>query len=394
MKRFKGIYKHVATLYKDKRFKKTHKRLAKLYQVKRIKQAYKHVTVLSRRYLVPKINQQARLTYDHALPAWTKARSTIKTHKLFSAIVLAPWLICALYVIFMQSPMYVSTAKIIIEKDLDQSPITISAGIFGSSGPANTGETFLTQEYLISREVMVSLQKSLDLKNHYQSGSIDPLSRLKRNANDKAHLDYYRNMVRATVDTKTGEIDIEVKAFSAEKAQKLAASLISEARGFVNRVSNTVADKQYAFAKQQLKESKIKLFKISKRVLEWQNSNGMFDPAESAKVVGNVMAQLKSKLVEKQTDLIAFSSFMQPNSSKIIALREEIDALKTQIERQTADLLSNREDAGRLNQIMSDYEWIQLKLKFAQAEYRSAQQAYDAAAINVCLLYTSPSPRD
>ena len=45
--------------------------------------------------------------------------------------------------------------------------------------------------------------------------------------------------------------------------------------------------------------------------------------------------------------------------------------------------MSKREDDGHLNQIMSDYEWIQLKLKFAQAEYRSAQQAFDAAAVNV-----------
>lgn len=296
---------------------------------------------------------------------------------------MVPWLLCAAYIVLLQSPLYVSTAKIIIEKDLEQSPITVSAGLFGNSGPANSAETFLTQEYLTSREVITNLQKKHDFKSHYQDKRIDFLSRLKQSPAEKDYLTYYQDMVKANVDSKTGEIDISVKAFSAETAQKLAGALIGQARGFVNRVSNTVADKQYAFAKKQLQESKLKLFKISKKVLEWQNTNGMFDPTESARVVGTVMAQLKSKLVEKQTDLIAFSSYMQANSSKVTALREEIEALKTQIERQTADLLSNREDAGRLNQILSDYEWIQLKLKFAQAEYRSAQQAYDAAAINV-----------
>lgn len=313
---------------------------------------------------------------------YKQSRSYLSKNRLFTFVVLTPWLISAVYLILIATPEYVSSARIVIEKELDQAPINISTGIFGGGGSGNT-ETYLTQEYITSREMINRLQEYYDFQQHYQTPFFDRLSRLKNKPSEKDYQNYFQKKVSVTVDTKTNELNITVRAFSARIAQVLAQQIIEQSKHFVNRVSNTVADKQYNFSKTQLKQSKDKLFKISKDVLEWQNENGMFDPTETAKVVNSVTAGLKSKLVEKQTDFITYSAFMQPESSKLVSLKEEIDALKKQIEEQTSDLLSKNKGSDNLNRILIDYQWLQLQLKFAQAEYEAAQQAFDAAAINL-----------
>ncbi|KGP64020.1 hypothetical protein EP47_03610 [Legionella norrlandica] len=320
------------------------------------------------------------LRHSYVFPGFVAIRNFLLKYKIFTIVVVIPWLITAFYLVFISVPEYVSTAKIVVEKGQEQNPINITAGLFGVGG---NNETYLTQEFITSREMINRLQNYYDFKKHYQSPKIDLISRLKSHPSEKDYQNYFQKMVNTTVDLKTNELVITVRAFSAEIAKILAEQIIEQSKKFVNRVYNTVAEKQYAFSKVQLKLAKDRLFKVSKDVLEWQNENGMFDPAETAKVVGAVTAELKSKLVEKQTELITYSAFMQPESSKVVALKEEIRALKKQIEEQNSDLLSRKEGTNNLNRVLINYQWLQLQLKFAQAEYEAAQQVFDAATINL-----------
>ncbi|WP_131750128.1 hypothetical protein [Legionella beliardensis] len=306
----------------------------------------------------------------------------VRTKQLFSLIVFFPWLFAAFYILFLQSPIYESSAKVLVERDEQYDPVNMTMKLWGNGNPA-LSEIYLTREYIVSRELLSRLEQRFAIRDHYQSKHNDFLSRLNKSATQGELLKYYRNMVNAVVEPETFEIVITSSAFTPEAAKQILIEIIKETKEFVNKVSNTLAKKQYNFAKMKLALAKEKLFQAGKDVMEWQNQNGLFDPKETAQVVSSVMAKLKGTLVEKQTELITYSSFMQPNSNKVVTLTEEIKALKDQIEQQTNLLLGNKEKNGKLNQIMTDFEWIQLQLKFAQAEYQAAQQAYDIAAINL-----------
>jgi capsular polysaccharide transport system permease protein len=227
------------------------------------------------------------------------------------------------------------------------------------------------------------LEEKMTIKAHFQAKNIDVLSRLSRSARQDHFLNYYRHKVNAVVDPETYEIILQASAFTPLEAQQLLTAIIIHTKEFVNRVSNTMAKKQYRFAQMKLHLAKKKLFEAGKAVIKWQNQNGLFDPKETAQVVSSVMAKLKGTLVEKQTEYITYSSFMQPSSNKLITLQEEIKALKEQITQQTHLLLGKKEENGKLNKILSEFEWIQLQSKFAQAEYEAAQQAFDTAVLNV-----------
>jgi capsular polysaccharide transport system permease protein len=223
----------------------------------------------------------------------------------------------------------------------------------------------------------------MNIKHHFQSSQVDSFSRLKKNPTQKEFLAYYQKKIASAVDPITNELNISVRAFSAQEAQSLLTEIIHQSKSFVNRVSNIMAEKQYHFAAAQLKLAKEKLFLAEKKALQFQNTHGTFNPKHTAEVVASVLGQLKAKLVEKQTELITYSSYMQPGSSKIVALKEEINAIKDQMQNQTNDLLSNHDKSAKLNQLLIGYEWQELQLKFSQAEYEASQQAYDIAKINL-----------
>jgi capsular polysaccharide transport system permease protein len=330
---------------------------------------------------IKSLKQNKTLVVITSHPITGRVVQFYKAKKLFSWMVIIPFIIAFSYIFLIQTPVYESSARILVEQD--ESPTSSQpAGVWGPTHAAPPFEVFLTREYIVSREVMNSIDKNLQIKEYYQSKRVDGLSRLGATTQAK-FLKYYRSKVTAVVDPETTEILITASAFDPLMAKKILQAIVRDTKEFVNRVSNTMAKKQYKFAHMKLKLAKDKLFESSRDLIKWQNENGLFDPKETAQVVSTVMAKLKGTLVEKQTEYITYSAFMQPNSNKLITLQEEIKALKEQITQQTNLLLGKKEQNGKLNKIMSEFELLQLQVKFAQAEYEASQQAFDAAATNL-----------
>ena len=327
-----------------------------------------------------KQNKALRRIKSH--PYASKVGGFVKSKPLISLLVILPWLLAAFYILFIKSPVYESTAKILIEKSEDNAQGG-GLGLLLGGTHVQPSENYLTKDYILSREMLAKVEKNLNIKAHFQSKKADFFSRLSKNATQKDFLTYYREMLKASIDPETNEIIIQASAYSPDFAKTFLSNVLNYTKDFVNQVSNTLAKKQYDFAEMKLKLAKEKLFQTSNDLIQWQNKNGLFDPKEAAQVVSSVMAQLKGSLVEKQTQYITYSSFMQPNSTKLLTLQEEINALKQQVQQQTSILLGKKETSGKLNQVVSEFEWFQLQQKFAQAEYQAAQQAYDVAAINL-----------
>jgi capsular polysaccharide transport system permease protein len=299
---------------------------------------------------------------------------------VFLSIVLLPWIVCAAYIVLFKSPVYESNAKVLVENSSAEAAMNINLGLLGGTDNSNV---YLTKDYITSRDMMEHIDSKLSIINYYQSKNIDHLSRLKSNAKQKDRLEYYQNMVSVHFDASTKELLLSTRAYDAEFARKVLEEILLQTKVFVNRIANTLANDQYEFAEKQLKLAKQKLFDAEKKILAFQNNHGMFDPKQAVQVISDVMAQLKSKLVEKQTELITYSAFLRPKSSKVVALKQEIESLKKQIRTQTTSLLGDNQKKKKLNSVLIDFEILQLNLKFATAEYEAAQQAFDAAKMKM-----------
>lgn len=351
------------------------KRISRLLK-KHLRGPSKALVVRSKQYNEKAVNLITSSSQYHAF-------KTFLAQKPFYALVVIPWLIMAFYIVLIKSPIYESTSKILIEKNGKDSGLMINLGFLGQagSGSASDKNTLLTMEYITSRDALSILNDKLHLKEHYQSKSVDFISRLKRHPKENDFIEYYQSMVEVSFDSKTSELTIFSRAYQPKIAYQQLKEIILESKLFANKISNSFVAEQYKFAEQQLQRAKEKLYKAEQDVIQFQNQHGMLDPKESIRIVSSAMSKLKEGLVSKQTQLITLSSFMDSNASKIIALKKEIKAIKKQIRQQTGFLLGANKDL--LNTIYAKFQWMQLSLKFAIAEYEASQNAFNMAKIEM-----------
>lgn len=324
-----------------------------------------------------------RLCKQYILPTSLKCFSFVRSHRLITFTIIIPWLIGAIYTLFIETPIYESTASFVIEKDLQSDTTHTGQGFLSTLNQPNVSQTYLTQRYLLSRDMLNHLQAKYDLKSHYHSKRVDYLSRLEKKPSDKTFLSYYRNKLSLSIDPKTNELQIAAMAFSPRMAKQMTEALIDEAKEFVNRISNAMAENELIFAKSELDKTRHNFLGFKKKVLSWQNKNRIVDPKDALKVTNDVIAKLQANLVDKQTDLIKISTYMQPNASKVVALQEEIDALKRQIKKQTGTLVSSKKGPAKLNKIMTEHDWLKLKLNFAESDFQAAEKSYHAASLQM-----------
>lgn len=311
----------------------------------------------------------------------------LKSKKYFSLCVLLPWFICFIYFVFIVSPQYQSSASIVIEQNGSSSGPVINVGFLGQLGGQNANNDYLAQNFINSRTMLDYLIKHGDFEKYYQNHHIDWLSRLASDPSQQTLLSYYQDKVAIDYDQPSESLDISMRAFDAKHAKMFLGMTIDQTKFFVNKVANTLASVQYRFANEQLQDAKDKLYRAENNMLLFQKSHQMFDPTEAAKVISSVVGKLKQDLVKLQTQLITYAAYMRPNASQIVALKEQVAAVKQQIRSQSGMLLgTGTEKSGadsHLNSVLAQYEWVQLELKFAETEYTAADNAYQSARINL-----------
>lgn len=164
---------------------------------------------------------------------------------IFSAFAL--WLVYVFYVLLIQSPQYESSAKLLLKSSETSEMPMPRKGLLSGSASIDKNANRL-EEYIKSRKMLSVLNQKLQLKQHYQSPSIDIFSRIKRNLHHSDELSFYRNMLTAKFDARTDELNLSIRAFTPTYAKKLLETIIIEAKKFnqnINTYFYNNSDKSY-----------------------------------------------------------------------------------------------------------------------------------------------------
>lgn len=192
----------------------------------------------------------------------------IKQQTTFSVCVLMPLLLVAGYLILIKTPEYESTANILIHNYENNNVLLNGTNLLfqkarkkQQSQIPQSSTTFLIKKYLHSETMLIALQKSTNVKNHYQEDWIDRISRLKKKANQKEFLNYFIKKINFSFDVKTGELSMALRAFSPEKAQELLNLIVNQTIEFLNQLEQSTAKDQIIFLQEKLSETRKKLIR-------------------------------------------------------------------------------------------------------------------------------------
>ncbi len=298
---------------------------------------------------------------------------------LFIPLVIIPWIAIICYMFMIAEPRYVSTSQVVIKQVSEQG--VSATGISALLGVNNTNRddaVYLTQ-YIYSDDLIHELDSQFNFREHFQGNGQDLLNTIKADANKEELAEYFRKRVSVQLDDKSSILTVATQGFTPAFALDLNKAILDKSEQFVNDISNDVASEQLVFVTGQVEEAENRLNASKQRLLDYQNSNEIFDPKANAQIVNQVIGNLQGQLSSLRTEERQLLSYLNPEAPQVVSLRSQIRSVEKQIEEERAKLTSPRD--ARLNEQTAQFEALKADVDFASELYKLALSSLESSRI-------------
>ena len=303
--------------------------------------------------------------------------------KSIAVVVGIPTLVAIVYFGFIASDIYVSETKFAIRSSDGSSPITGLAAILTSSGSGTGQESSVVQEYMHSSTMLGQLLKRLPLEEHYRSGKIDWLARLKARYTQEELLEYMVEHLHVLRDTSSDVLTLKARAFDPVMAKSLAEEVILLSEDLVNRMSTRIEEDSLKRARYEVELASDKVTAISTRLSRFRVENESIDPAQEGSALLGVLSGIESRLVETRTELNEKQAYMRDGAPEIIALKNRLNALEKQRRIERSRLIDGDSQSRELSDVIEDYRPLVIEQELAQQQYASALTSLELARAEV-----------
>lgn len=286
--------------------------------------------------------------------------------------------IAILYFSLIASDRYVSRAQLVIKQadQIKMLPDTLSMlGIGGS----NHEDVLLIQDYLNSPDLIVKLDKALNLKAHYQSHKVDYFSRLQSNASREQFIKYYRNHLTLQLEDTSGVLTIEFQAFDPSYSQRVVDMMLKDSEDFINKLGHQVALEQLAFVEREVNRAYQRVQDEKKKVLEFQNNHQLISPESTSTARLGVVSQIEGQLASQQAQLKQLQSYMRETAPAVISIKARVKALTEQLEQEKARLTGT--DKNAMNEVTATYMDVKTQANLAADLYKSGLISLEQARV-------------
>jgi capsular polysaccharide transport system permease protein len=304
--------------------------------------------------------------------------------KLFIAIVLIPSLLSFIYYQFFASDIYISEAKYSLRVSAEPPSFGLIDSFMGSaSGLESSNEDAnIVMNFILSRDMIIKLDKHLALREHYESEDIDLLSRFNPNKSQEDFLMYYRDMVIIDTDTTSKVSTLRVRAFDPLVAQNVAQTIIELSEDLVNNLSNRIVEDSLQFARNEVVNAEAKVHLANNAMTKFRNESSSFDPGKETSGVMNIILGLERQLADARTQLFEGQSYMQDESTQIQVLKGKVLALEQQVREERKRLNSKNESDRDYTRLIDNYQPLLLDQELATKQYASALTSLELARID------------
>lgn len=319
------------------------------------------------------------------VPVALRVRMGVFGWSFFIAVVF-PALIAFLYFSLIESNEYVSEAHFTVRKGSESksaisdvmSGISASMGMGGIGTSSTTQDVFIVADYIRSRTIIEDLGGKQVLYNAYSGKNADWLSRLSSAASLEKAWKYWNRKVSAVIDTPSGIITLDVRAFTPDDAQGLARLILTKSEALVNDISERSRRDAMTRALSEIKSAEDRLRLARAELADFRNKNNLIDPMLSAKTINDNIGKLLQDRSVLENNRATLGSSVSADSPMLRVLNAQIAALDQQISDLRSQLTSQSKGDALSGQI-AGYESRQIEVQFAEKLYSIAQDAYNAA---------------
>lgn len=297
---------------------------------------------------------------------------------LFLIWVVLPTLLSAAYLYFVAADQYASRMGFSIRREENSSAIELLGGITELSGNSSSDANFL-YKYIGGREMMQAVDARHRLKPIYARDD-DPVFGLAADATIEEMERYWNRMVKVFFDTGDGLIEVQVKAFAPEDAQKIAQTILDESSRMVNDLTNVAREDTVRYARDELDHSIARLKGARQALTAFRNRTQIVDPGLDIAGRMGLLNQLQTELATALIDLDMLQANTGARDQRIVQMRQRIDFIEERIRSERAKVSDADSAEGvAYSKLLDEFESLRVDLEFAEKAYVSSLAAYDAA---------------
>ncbi len=306
-------------------------------------------------------------------------RSRRRLAASFALMVLLPVALAGWYLWTRAADQYESRVSFAVRKEEVQGGLDLLRGLRALSG-ASSSDTDILYEFLTSQALVERLSARLDLAAIWGGRPEDPVFAYHGHTIEDL-TSYAQRMLNVRFDTHSGLLSLNVRAFSAEAAQAIAAASLDEASDMINRLSNEARTDIVASSGTDLDTAMERLRNARLAMAEFRIRNNVVDPVADLQADLSVIASLQQELAQHQIALDILRSDAQParrgDEQRLAEAETGIAAIKARIADERAKFGGGQE--RDYVALLSEFEDLTLNTEFAQQAYLGALAAHEAA---------------
>lgn len=299
----------------------------------------------------------------------------------FLVLVVLPSLIWGWYLWTRASDQYVSSVGFSVRQEQMTPSIDMLSGLASfAGGGGGASDTDILYEYIRSQDMVERIDAQLDLRSRFSRvWPQDFVFGLNPDNHIEEMTDYWRRQVKVLYDGTSGLITLNVRAFTPQDAQAIAAAVFQESSDKINELSSIARDDATRLAQAELDKIREDLTATRQAMTEFRMRSQIVDPQADLTSQMGVLSGLQGQLAEA---LVAHDLLIEnapATDQRVIQSQQRIDALRRLIDSERGKFgAEGTGPAGEsYSQLMAEYEKLAVDREFAEGAYRSARIAYE-----------------
>ena len=301
-------------------------------------------------------------------------------------LVLLPSVAATVYYTFVAAKQYAVEVRFAV-RGIDQAAANSELlGMF--TGAATSGSTltdaYILVDYIHSKEILLRLSEMMDIQKPFVHGNADMLAAFWwPGAAVEVFLEYWKSMVRTSLDSASRIITVEVRAFDPDDALKIAQSIVLLSERLVNELSERARQDAVLSATQEVQRMENRLRQSSEAMRVFREKHQDIDPSQTAQANLQRLSAIQSQINEARARLVTQRSYMNPDAPPVQHTINQIKALEEQLkverERLGTGATIASPSTATLSSAVDDYQALLLEQEFAQKAYVSALSSLERA---------------
>jgi capsular polysaccharide transport system permease protein len=302
------------------------------------------------------------------------------------AVILVPTLLAAVYYLLIATDQYVSEARFSVRSN--EAQVADALGMLtGMPRATVVSDSYIVADYIESREMVAELERRLPLRQIYSDPRADFLTRLDPETTEEDMVSYWEDFVSVLFDTTKSTIELQVRAFDADSAQRITREIVNVVRTLVNEISAQSRRDAVQFAAAEVARSELRVRGARQDMLAFRNEHNEFDPAQTATATIGRVAQLETERSQLKSQLASIAGYLSDQAPSVQMLQSKISALEEEIARVENEISSDGDSppgaapgtSDALAGVLAEYQELVINQQFAENAYTAALASLERA---------------